>query len=112
MKNEKLENKIANIIEKAISQANVTYLRKKVKVTDTEYDEDVRKPVREVVEEREILEKAKSEYDFKKIKELTELWIKLKASDEDAAEKSEQALGGVVILPDVNIEEGKIFLNE
>jgi len=101
MKNEKIDKKIADVIIKAISQTNITYLKKKIKVTDTEYDEEVKKPVREVVEENEVLEKTTGEYDVKKIKDLTDIWFRLKESDGDINKINETNNCGVVILPDI-----------
>jgi len=100
MKNDKLEKKLITAIEKAIAEVNVTYVHKKVKVTNTTYDDEMKKPLSEVVEDSEVLEKRKCEYDVNKIKTLTELWLKLK---ENSGEVASNSSGGVVILPEVQI---------
>lgn len=111
MKNEKLDKKVIATIEKAISQANITYLKKKTKVVDTEYDEEFKKPVREIVEESEYIQKAEGEYDVKKIKELAELWLKLKESD-TSYEDTHEGTGGVIILPEVKINGNEVLLKK
>lgn len=104
--NKSLEQKLMNAIEKAISQLNVQYLHTKVKVTQTEYDEELKKPINEIVKESEQVEKVKCEYDISKIKILTELWLKLRDKDTGNSSEDEQDYGfGVVILPEREITE-------
>lgn len=100
MKNNKLEKKLISAIEKAIAEVNVTYVHKKVKVTNTKYDDELKKPLSEVVEDSEEILPLEGEYDVNKIKTLTELWLKLK---ENNGEATASTTGGVVILPEVQI---------
>lgn len=104
-KKQTLEKKLITVIEKAIAELNVTYLHTKVKVTKTEYDEELKKPINEVVEESEHIERVNCEYDVSKIKALTELWLKIKETDASDIEKSLDDKFGVVILPEKGIFE-------
>lgn len=101
---EQTEDSLLNAVKRAISEVDIVYLRTKHKETQTEYDEEGKKPVAETVREWETLEECRGSADTAKLKGLTEILSKLKESTAAGAADGDAQGTGVVLLPEVKSE--------
>lgn len=100
-----LANQLKLVIYSAIREAGKSYVRNKTKTTETEYDEECKKPVREVISEKEDIIPMEGNIDTMSLKRLTsalkdvqDILAQTQQSNEDNDE------GGVVILAAVDGE--------
>ena len=112
MNEEKKELNIGDVAEelimtlkKAVKQCRNTTIKIKRKVVNTEYDEEIKKPIYEVTEESEEVKTLKGTVDIGGLKTIAALLKEIAElqNGDEATENTESA--GVVILADVKDAE-------
>lgn len=97
----KISDKIAKKINTAVSQSETQYIKKKIVVKTSEYDEELKKPIEEKTIEEETVIPVKGGVDMGKLKEACNL-LKDLTMITGQANKDEGGCGGVIVLADIN----------
>ena len=90
---------ILKLLKKAVKQSKNTVLRHKTKTVSTEYDEELKKPMTEITEEKEEIEEIKGTVDIGSLKTITGL-LKEVSGMRDTTVSEEKDMG-VIVLADV-----------
>lgn len=97
---------LIKVLKKAIRQSRDTMLRSKKKTVVTEYDEGLKKPMTEVIEESEEITTLKGTVDINSLKTITMLLKEiLEIRDGKALKDEDKDEGGVIVLAQVRDEE-------
>lgn len=100
---------LIKVLKKAIRQSKDTLLRMKKKTVMTEYDEELKKPMTEVVEESEEVRTLKGTVDINALKTITALLKEILDIQEGKGLKDTDGddSGGVIVLAKVRDEENE-----
>lgn len=104
---DEIANDLIKVLKKAIKQSKDTLLRMKKKTVMTEYDEELKKPMTEVIEESEEIKTLKGMVDVNSLKTITVLLKEILDIQEGKTSKETEGEdgGGVIVLAKVKDEE-------